>query len=167
MKFKNKFVVKQTINWNGVDKAGAANSTVAGHLVGLSLPSGAIITDAWIDVTTTFTSAGNDATIALDLVSKSDGTTSQAALVAATTIKNSPNDSGGARTIWNVGMRGTLITAPGLGNDGAHNSAVEVIDLVVGVKKKLSANAELKMTVAVEALTAGVMDVYIEYIYIP
>src|SRR4051812_30023957 len=54
------------------DSAAVSNKTVASHGLGVYLPTKAIITRAWTDVITTFTSATSAATIALTMESAGD-----------------------------------------------------------------------------------------------
>lgn len=138
---------------------GAGTNTVHKNGAGIVqlgvLPDNFVITDAWVDVVTTFisddgTTPGNDAgTIALS--------TGQGAgdLKAAIAISDASN-------VWDAGIRGTLITAPNLGADSAHDSALEVIALEAGVKLKMTADRIVIATIATETLTAGSLDLCIE-----
>lgn len=133
------------------DSAGVSNKTVAAHPLGVYLPDNAIITRAWYDVITTFTSAGADAgTIALKAQSADD-------LVAAIAISD-------GTTVWDAGVRGCLPLAPNLGADAAHDTQLEVIALMAALQIKLTAERELTATVAVQALTAGKLVLYVEYV---
>src|SRR5690348_3842184 len=78
----------------GTDSSGAANTTIAAHGLGVYIPSKAIITKAWVDVVTTFTSATDAATIALKVQSAND-------LVAAIAISDASN-------VWDAGLHGAL-----------------------------------------------------------
>ena len=126
---------------------------------GLTIPSGAIVTNAYVVVQTTFQSldtiGGNVdlATIGLGIVGVSAGTED---LVVGIAISDASN-------VWDAGIHGTLVNAPNLGNDAAHDTALEVIALDAGCKIKCSAAGELTMNIAVDPITAGKMDVYIEY----
>lgn len=119
------------------------------------LPDNFVITDAWYDVTTTYitddgTTPGNDAgTLALS--------TGQGAgdLKAAIAVSDSTN-------VWDAGLHGTLITAPNLGADSAHDTALEVIALETGVKLKLTADRIPVLTFATETATAGALSLFIE-----
>ncbi len=142
-------VAKATFDTAGTDSAGAANTTVAAHALGEIIPSGAIITAAYIDVVTTFTSATDAATIAIKIQTAGDA-------VVAIAISDASN-------VWDAGIHGTLLNAPDLGADAAHDSALEVIALDAATKLKLTANREITATVAVEALTAGKAYIYVEY----
>lgn len=143
-------IAKIVFDTADVDSSGVSNTTTASHGSGFIMPKGAIIKDARIQVNTTFTSAGADAgTIAVTVSSAGD-------LVAATAISDS-------RNIWDAGMKGTLVTAPNLGADAAHDSAVEVIDLFGALPIVTSAPVEVTFTVASQALTAGKCTLFIEY----
>lgn len=98
-----------------------------------SLPDNAIITRAWYDVLTTFTSATDAATIALTSNAAGD-------LKVAIAISNGANP-------WDAG----LIDAIPQGDDPA-------------TFVKMSADRNLVATVAVEALTAGKLRLYVEYV---
>lgn len=113
-----------------------------------TLPDGFLITDAFYNVVTTFVSATDSATIALGSLADGD-------LVAAIAISDATN-------VWDAGIRGTLITAPNLGADAAHDSALETIALFAGVKKITTADRILLANIAVDTITAGDLDLYIE-----
>lgn len=134
----------------GTDSAGAANTTIAAHGLGVYIPDNAVITKAWYDVVTTFTSATDAGTIALKVQAADD-------IVAAIAISDGTN-------VWDAGIRGSKIGFPNLGADAAHDSAVEVAALFAGTYLKTTAERELTATVAVEALTAGKLVLFVEYV---
>lgn len=148
--FLTKKVVKIPFAYNGTDSQGAANSTVATHGTGVFIPANAVVTNAFYNVRTTFTSAADSATLALSIASAGD-------LVAAIAIDDASN-------VWDSGVHGTLLTAPNLGNDAAHDTALETIALFAALPLVMSAVKEVTVAVAVQALTAGEMDLYIEYV---
>ena len=115
----------------------AAGTTAIGtHKLGI-LPAGAIITKAWIDVDTTFTSATDAATISL-------GYTGQAAAFdAAIAI------SAGANA-WDAAVPRV--------SDGAAAGAVGTY-IAIGASP-----VEVIAVVAVEVLTAGKGYLFIEYV---
>ena len=79
----------------GNDSAGVSNKTITAHGTGVYLPAGAIVTDAWYDVKTTFVSAGADAgTIAASVVNTGD-------LTAAIAISDASN-------VWDAGLHGSV-----------------------------------------------------------
>lgn len=114
------------------------------------LPDGFIITNAFIDVITTFASPTgvDNATIALGAVANGD-------LVAAIAISDASN-------VWDAGIRGTLVTAPNMGADAAHDSALETIALFAATKLKTTADRAILANIAVDTLSAGDLDLYIE-----
>jgi hypothetical protein len=117
--------------------------------LGVYLPPKAIITRVWIDVVTTFTSAGSDAgTIAIQLQSAND-------VVAATAIS-----AGG--DIWDAGLHGTKIGTFAL--DGNSLTAVAMAAAAAGAMLKLTAEREITAVVASQALTAGKANIFVEYI---
>lgn len=136
--------------WNGTDSAGVANSTVASHGTGVKLPSGAIISNAWYNVNTTFTSATDSATIA---ITSGEGAGD---MVVGIAISDATN-------VWDAGKHGTLLTAPNLGADAAHDSALETIALFAALPITLTAEREIAFVVGVTALTAGELTLYLEY----
>ncbi len=155
---KNRFLHKAVSSYifdpSGDATQRALDSTFV--LDGPALPDNAIIIDAWVDVITTFTSATDACTIALS--------TGQGAgdLVAALAISHANPGRWDAST---TAVKGTLVTAPNLGADAAHDTALEVIDLVSALKIKMSANRQpTAATAATEVLTAGKLILYIEYI---
>lgn len=151
IKQHNYFVKKQVkveYAFDGTDSAGVANSTIAAHGTGVYLPDNAIVTSCFYDVLTTFTSATDAATIALSIEGADD-------LRAAVAISNGANP-------WDAGLTGAL---PGnFALDGGVLTAIAMMDARAGSFVKLSAEKELTATVAVEALTAGKMIIYLEYV---
>jgi hypothetical protein len=133
------------------DVSGGDSGAIGAHALGVYIPAKAIILDAWIDVVTTFTDGVDDsATIAASIQSAGD-------LVAAIAIADTSN-------VWDAGVRGTLRTAPNLGADAAHDSALEVIALIAATKLKTTAVREITVTSAVAALTAGKMNIFVKYV---
>jgi hypothetical protein len=116
--------------------ANAGERTIASHGLGVYLPDNAIITRSWYEVLTTFTSAGADAgTIALGIP-----TDDVAGIVAALAISNGGN-------IWDAGLH------EGIQDGAAANMGV-----------KLTAERQLTADVAEQALTAGKLRLYVEYV---
>ena len=148
--FKNSRLIKVVFDTASNDSAGVSNKTAAAHPSGVFIPDNAIITNAFYEVNTTFTSAGSTATIAVMAESAGD-------LVAGIAI-----NAGTAP--WNSGLHGTLATAPNLGADAAHDSALEVIALYAGLLVKIDGQEEVTFTVGVQALTAGKLTLYVEYV---
>lgn len=145
---KNRFFQEAVSDYTfdaAVNGTGVATYT----LTGPALPDNAIITDAWIDVLTAFT------TSAAAEVAVSTGQ-SAGDLVAAVAVSGAPFST--------TGIKGTLVTFPNLGADAAHDSALEGIALVAGVKLKLTANRKPTVAVSVGALDAGKFILYVKYI---
>lgn len=126
-----------------------SGAAIAAHTTGLVIPKGAIITRAYYNVRTTFTDGASDtATIALHLQSAGD-------LKAAIAISDATN-------VWDSGLHGCL---PGnWALDGNALTAIAMAAGKAGSEILLTANRTLTVTVAVAALTAGVMDIYVEYV---
>ena len=122
---------------------------------GLIIPKGAIVANAWIDVTTTLKSwdgawgAGNEdlATLAISIKSAND-------LVSAISIATG--------TIWDAALHGTLV-GMGTGADAAQDTAIELAALKAASLIKLTADSELTATIAVDPISQGAMDIYVEY----
>ena len=139
-----------TFDTAGTDSSGAANTTVAAHGLGIYIPTKAIITNAWVDVVTTFADGASDnATIALKVESTGD-------LTAAIAISDASN-------VWDAGLHGCL--------PGSHAEATVAGDTAIldAARKacsyiKTTAVRELVATVAVHALTAGKLNLFVEYV---
>ena len=102
--------------------------------LGVRLPDNAIITRAWYDVLTTFTSASDAATIAINI-----GSTALNTAVAIST--GTPYDAG----LHDMSAKGDDFSDP-------------------STYVKLSAESELNLVAAVEALTAGKLIVFVDYV---
>lgn len=130
------------------DSSGVSNKTIAAHGLGVYLPTKAIITEAFVDVATTFTSATDAATIALKVQSTGD-------LVAALAISDASN-------IWDAGLHGSVAgsyaEATVAGDTAILDAARKAASMI-----KLTAEREIIATVAVEALTAGKAAIFVEY----
>lgn len=130
------------------DSAGVSNKTIAAHGLGVFLPINAVITNAFYKVVTTFTSATDAATIAL----KSEGAGDLKAAVAISDASN----------VYDAGIRGCL--------PGSYAEATVAGDTAIADAARkaasyisLTAERELTATVAVEALTAGKLVLFVEY----
>jgi hypothetical protein len=131
--------------------ANTAQRPIGAYGLGVYIPDNAIIIRVWIDVVTTFASAGADAgTIAVHAQAADD-------IVAAIAISDASN-------VWDAGIRGSKIGFPNFGADAAHDSALEVAALFAASMLKLTAERELTVTVAGQALTAGKAVVYAEFV---
>lgn len=145
----NQFLTTRTIKLSFDATDGKAIGT---HSLAGTLPSGAIVKSVFYDVTTTFTSSTDAATIALQVQSAGDA-------VAAIAISAAGN-------VYDAGLRGTLLGSPAVGSDASTLDAGTSILYAAKYASsilKLTADRTPAIVVAVEALTAGVMDVYIEY----
>jgi hypothetical protein len=132
----------------GKDSAGVSNKTVAAHGTGVYLPIGAIVTDAWFDVKTTFTSAGADAgTIATSVVGAGD-------INAAIAISDASN-------VWDAGLHGSVAGTQAL--DGNALTSIASAAANAATMIKCTAEKEITVTVATQALTAGKMAIFVEY----
>lgn len=142
------YIAKAIFDTAGTDSAGVANTTVAAHGTGVYIPTKAIITKAWTDVITTFTSATSAATMAI----KTEGTGD---LVAGIAI-----NSGSSR--WNAGLGGCLAgsyaEATVAGDSALLDAARKAASYI-----KTTAEREIIVTVGVEALIAGKMNIFVEY----
>lgn len=134
----------------GNDSAGVSNKTVAAHPLGVFIPLGAIITDAWVDVVTGFADGASDAaTIALKAEGAGD-------LVAAISIATTGD-------VWDPGIHGCL--------PGSYAEATVAGDtaILAAARKaasfiKTTAERELTATVAVHALTLGKLVLHVDYV---
>lgn len=115
------------------DTDGGAIGTI--NLRGGALPDNAIIDRAWYEVTTTFTSATDAATIALG-VETDDAT----GIVAATAISGMGN-------IWDAG----------------NHAAIDPSTVADYTTKSTAAGRNIVATIATEAVTAGALVLHVEY----
>lgn len=117
--------------------------------LGVYIPTKAIVTKVWIDVITTFTSAGADAgTIAVHLQSAND-------VVAAIAISDASN-------VWDAGVRGSKIGVVAISGDA--ETALVATAANAANMLKMTAEREITVTVATQALTAGKAVVFVEYV---
>lgn len=133
----------------GNDSAGVSNKTVAAHGLGVYIPTKAIVTNAWVDVITSFTSAASTATIALKVEGAND-------LTSAIAI----NDGS---TPWAAGLHG-CVAGSYAERTVAGDTAVLDAASKAGSFIKTTAERELIATVAVQALTAGKAILFVEYV---
>lgn len=131
------------------DSAGVSNKTIAAHGTGVYLPDNAVVKDMWFDVITTFTSAGDTATIAIHSEGAGD-------LLAAVAIEAAGN-------VLDAGIHHGLPGAPILGAATSHDTSIELAALMAAADIKLSAEKEIIITVAVQVLTAGKMIIFVKY----
>lgn len=112
----------------------AAHRTIGAHLLGVKIPDNAIIIGGFIEVLTTFTSATDAATVAVHAQSAND-------IKSAVAISNGANP-------WDAGLQAIIPKSNTPESTGI----------------KLTAERELQATVAVEALTAGKCNIYVEWV---
>ena len=130
------------------DSSGASNKTIAAHGLGVHLPDNAIVIKDWYDVVTTFTTADDSGTSALKVQGAND-------LKAAIAIVTSGD-------VWDAGIHACLPNDFAL--DGNALTAIEMAAARAATAIKLTAERELTATVAVQALTAGKLVLYVEYV---
>jgi len=146
--FLTKRVAKATFDATG-------GKTIGAYGTGLRLPKGAIVTDCFYNVRTTFTTASADAgTIALHIQTAND-------IKSAIAVSDTSN-------VWDAGVHCGLIGSPAVGSNASTLDAGTA--LLYTAKKAaslllLTENREVTVTVADQALTAGVMDIYVEYVF--
>lgn len=149
-KATRKRVARAVFDTAGTDSAGVANTTAAAHKLGVFLPQGAVVTNAYYLVNTTFTSASDSATIALSTgVGAGD---LKAAIAIATT-----------GDVWDAGVHGCL---PGSFAEATVAGDTAILDAARKAASYISVGAtavELVATVAVDVLTAGKLTLYVEY----
>lgn len=142
------YVATAVFDTAATDSSGVANTTIAAHGTGVFLPAKAVITSFWWDVITTFTTASADAgTIAVSAQSAND-------LVAAIAVS-------AAGDVWDAGMH-----AGKPGNYALDGNALTQIAAGAALSAswlKLTAEREIVVTVAGQVLTAGKMNLYVEY----
>jgi len=145
--FLEKRVLKVVFDTASTDSAGVANTTVAAHPTGVFIPDNAIITNAFYEVNTTFTSAASTATIAIMAEGPGD-------IVAGLAINS-------GTTIWNAGLRGTIV-----GNwvPTTTHTAIEEAALQAASWVKVDGQKEITFTVGVQVLVLGKLTLYLEYI---
>lgn len=112
----------------------SGDRTVAAHGLGVTIPDKAIICGGFYQVNTTFTSAGDSATIAIHAQGAND-------IVSAIAISNGGNP-------WDAGLKAVVPKANTPESTGI----------------ALTAARELTATVAVEALTAGKLTLFVYYL---
>lgn len=115
--------------------ANTGERTIDAHGLGVTIPDNAIVVGGFVDVITTFTSAGADAgTIALSVQSAND-------IVSAIAISNGGNP-------WDAGLHAIIPKA-----NTPESTGIKMTD-----------NREVTATVAEQALTAGKAVVYLYYV---
>jgi hypothetical protein len=85
-------VARFEFDTSGTDSAGAANTTVAAHGLGLTLPAHSLIVGGFVDVNTVFTSADSTATIAIKVEGAND-------IITAAAVSGAPWSTIGRKAI--------------------------------------------------------------------
>lgn len=116
--------------------ATSGSRTIAAHGLGVYLPDNAIVIRSFYVVETTFTSATDAATIAIHVQAAND-------IVTATAISAGGN-------VWDAG----------------NHEAIQDTWAVADFTTRTSAISEVTATVASEALTAGKLYLYLQYIVV-
>ena len=123
----------------------------------LVIPLGSVVTKVWYDVITTCKSwdeawgVGNE-----DAATMSFGINSAVDVKAASAISSG--------TLFDAGEHATLIGTPILGLEAAHDTALELIELENAKMIKTTADVSFNYTIAVDPISIGKIDVYVEYL---
>ena len=119
------------------------------------VPAKCIVTRAWYDVVTTFTSPTgvDNGTIALQVNAAND-------LVSTLAISD-------ARNMWDAGIHSTLDGSPIVGSNASTLDAGTAI--IMGARQanamiKTTADRELTAVLATDVVTAGKLNLYVEYL---
>jgi hypothetical protein len=135
----------------GLDSSLVSNKTIAAHGMGVYIPKGGIVVAAWYEVVTTFTSSGSNAgTIALSLVGAGD-------CVTAIAISD-------ASTPWTAGLHGCKPGNPAEATVAGDTQILAAARAAATWIGPVTAEKELVATVAVDALTAGKLIFYVEFV---
>jgi hypothetical protein len=128
--------LKKTVKAVFDPSANADQRTIGAHGLSVYLPDNAVIVRSWYEVATTFTSATDAGTIAIG--TPTDG--AAAGIKAAVAISNgaNPYDAGNIEGLQ--------------------------VGTAASYHVKLTAERELTATVAVEALTAGKLTLFVDYV---
>ena len=126
-------LVKRVLRVTFDPSTNASERTVAAHSSTVTLPDNAIVTRAWYEVLTTFTSAADTATISIGIDTDDAG-----GIVVAVAINDGSNP-------WDAGYH----------EDGAAANFST---------KTTAADRTIDFTVAVQALTAGKLVLFLEYV---
>jgi hypothetical protein len=150
--FVEERIVKVVFDTEASDSAGVSNKTATAHPSGVFIPKNAIITNAFYEVNTQFTTAGADAGTLAIMVHDAGDLLGTIAVSAAGNVLDTGT------------IRGTLIGSPAMA-DGNHEAAVDWAATKVATYKKVHlADEEVTFTIATQAFTAGKLTLYIEYI---
>jgi hypothetical protein len=144
-------IARAIFDWSLLDNTGAANSTVATHPLGVYVPINSIITRAWYEVKTAFTTASsNTGTIGLYVKTAGD-------CVAAIAVSD-------ASTPYAAGMHGCLPGNPAEATVAGDTTVLAAARAAASYIAPLSAEGQLTAVVGLHALTAGRLIFYVEYV---
>ena len=155
---RNQFVARATID---IAETGTLSAGTV-HQTGVFIPEGAIMTRSYYYVTTTLTDGGDDNTV-IELGITSDDDCILTAALGVISDATSTNMNGVATGNLDAGLHVGLIGIPALGVDNAHDTAVEEAGLLAAGMKVSTVNEEIIMTVATDVVSAGKLDIYVEY----
>ena len=143
--FLEKRVAKVTFDATNV----AGVRSVASHGTQVYIPSGAIVTNAYFNVTAGFTSSsGNTGTIAITVEGTGD-------LVAAIAVSGAPYSSTGLKGC----LPGSYAERTVSGDSAILDAAAKAGSYILTTQAR-----EITFTVATAALTAGILNLYVEYV---
>ena len=156
-RYNRSYIIKSKYNFTN------NGGTIGTYGLGAIVPQGAIVKNVFYKVNTTFQTAGADAgTIAIQLEAAND-------IVAALAVSNAAN-------IWDQGLHSTKIPFGAVASalaDGAYALDPEggIINDVGKLKERgtppyivTTQDRELSVVVATQNVTAGDMDIYLEYV---
>ena len=127
------------------------------------IPEGAIITRAFYYVTTSLTDGGDDDTTVDIGITMDDDCILTAALGVISDGTAANMNSAVSTGNLDAGLHIGLLGTPALGADGAHDTAVEVAGLSAALMQTIIVNQAILVTNKVDVLSAGKMDIYVEY----
>lgn len=156
-RYKRSYIIKAKYNYT--DNGG----TIGTYGLGAIIPDGAIVVNVFYYVNTTFETTGADAgTIAIQIEAAND-------VVSALAVSNAAN-------IWDAGVHSTKIPFGSVASALADNAyALDpeggIINDVGKLKERgtppyivTTTDRELSVVVATQNVTAGDMDIYVEYV---
>ena len=146
--FLERRLIKVVFDTASTDSAGVSNKTAAAHPSGIFVPDNAIITKAFYEVNTGFSTVGGDAgTIAIHVEGGND-------IVSTMSVADAGN-------IWDAGLHSTIVN-----NWTCTSANTEIVEAALQADSwiKVADHEEVTFTVATQVLTAGKLTLYIEYV---
>jgi hypothetical protein len=145
----NEFLTNRVVKATFDATNNTANRPTGTYYLNVLIPAGAIITKAYYNVRTTFATAGGDAgTIALQSAAAND-------LKAAIAVSDGTN-------VWDAGLHACL---PGkFALDGNALTAIAMAAADAGACILTTSAVQPAVVVGGQALTGGILDLYIEYV---